>query len=528
MTPINFDNNTKIVEQKFDDVSRKFAQRVVLTRDMHKKYKQVIEDLHQILAGDTLRTSTIEGQWYTAHRLTGYTRILEKIDKLKNTILAAPHLHSISNYPLLGVRTALLCRIHDLKQEFFKIRRLPLFEGLERRKYYVKRVSKLQLKDSAKIGAAEEEYFHLMGNHIARNQLKDINLGMYEGSYEISSLSSWVEVLRLFVEKGDPNAKCIGNKVLDILNKSKSLFLKLTFAYKILVRQERRYEALLEKQYIEDFDQAYNTNDRQASAVSKITDFLEEYNLSNHTIIPKEVIISEIVWDVLESINVLKPGEPYIIALGTKYHAILVQITCKVPGTPLNKGCYEYKIFNTGEDCENWHLLSLDKTMAYPLSYQNIPKSAFTYTFFSELYNIYFFDDSVWKFYTTQDKLLVSQNGGLRVAMIGMPYARQNLGTCSYASLEAYVNSFFTEPQIQQLEFTKAKMAVSKQEKVVNLLNTNPQTLQRSVLSKKRKANSYTDGQPKTKKLKESQILLDLGKQFLQSRSQQFANPGVT
>lgn len=518
MNVVNFDANVIKIERNLDELTGKLNRSMIQTRGVRSLVNNLNIDLDAFVAEESLRDSSTLELWFSAHRITSYDRILAKIDTLSNLLVAAKF-QSSSRNSLMASRIGLGVYWEVLKTMFFSSRRLPISEGVERNHYLQKIRDRLHIKDPNDVKYAEKEYFHLLGNQLKLNQWKRAQVVTYEGSKEIYSLSSWQDVLRLMVQNGAKNStRQVCQNLLDVLDKVESIFLKVSFAYKMLSNPERKSEAELESDYIKQYDRCYNVQDPYTPTTERKEEFDWLFQLSSKCHVPQETIINELVWDILETIDGLKAGEYTLIPLGTANHAILVKLDCVAPAAANFEGEYDYTIFNTGDGVGHWHTIDPAKTSALPFMIQKLPKVAFSYTFFAHLLKIAFTDKTATGFYTAHRTYLQYLSKGFDVNKVGKFYPLQKLGTCCYSSLEVWIHSHFSRAEIQELDRIKAEYAVAKQERAVHLLSTNPQTMQKSLSCKKRKVVKDPDGQPQAKKLKESVSLLEMGKKIIEPK----------
>lgn len=401
--------------------------------------------------------------WHLAHRIVKFHKIYIKINKIRAMIFIQ---YPATPYFVNKIKTAssrLKGRIDALSLNIYQNYRLPFSVGTPRDKFhhFVKR--ELLMEEAYSTSLAQKEYFHLLGDHFNHAELRGIKVEEYNGSNDIHSYESWSQVLRLMINEGSLGEKEIGERLLKIIQNSISHALK--FSYVGFVPQMMRLQNNeLELEYFEDLSIAAKARD--------FHDFHNKYSLDNFCSIPRNVLINEIVWDILDTIGSLQADQHAIFPMGTYDHAILVQVTCLVPASESCRGNYQYIIFNTGNGVDRHHKLDRLKKHAYPLVFTDLPREAFSYSFFATLVSLAYTSVNINLFYKLHNEVFIERFGGKKEMSQGKLYFLQKWGTCSYAAVEAWIESFLTAEQSDSFKLYKIKMAVGKQKDVSNINRT--------------------------------------------------------
>lgn len=489
-----------------------------------QEFNESLTNLRKLLMNDVDHTFISNPAWHTAHRIVQFKKLYTKIEEIRAKILHACKTSNSKPYFLKKIGSdilpALANRTKILLSDIGKKGRLPFSVGKDRDNFYLEVKNSLQMKDIAKIIHVQKEYFHLMANRFDKSIENEINVKEYTGSWEVYSLESWEKVIKLFIDKGTDREKEIGKKILEAIQKALPLAVKICFAYGL----NQIIEPLDDAQQVAYLTDLVDSEKPLAKwEMRKITpeQFLQKYELANASIIPKNVIINEMAWDMVTIIQKLQKGEFHLFFLGTRYHSIAMQVTCIEAATHVNKGgVYTSTTFNTGEGVEVYHQLNETGLFAYPLTFVNVPLETFSYTFCYDLICFCLQSDSVNKFYNLHDTVLVEQGSGSKVKDCGALYQLQDFETCAYSSGEAWINSFLTPDQQLFLEFIKAQFSTSKQEEVIKIFEEQVESSSWIKVASTRKPK-LSQVNPihieNKKKLKESKILLNKGRKRLET-----------
>lgn len=514
----SFDNQAYVIEKDVDYTAYVVTYFSVFNKQAGQIFDKSLKNLEQLLQDDAkgVADTKLDKLWFTAHRLVVFDRLHVKVDGIRNKILEKFNPPYFTKKIQVKVLPSLAERIKTIKSTIFQNYRLPFAAGNKRFFFYKEIKCNLQLDKPQGIEEAEKEYVHLVGNHLKPEDINILGLDSYGGSVDICSLYSWMNVLKAFQDQGNTHEKAICAKFNHILQKVEPFFLKTSYGLKIVARTQQYNQIELEKAYLSDLEKSLDPRATKNGFLQCSKSFYDKYNLDNPAVVPKKIIYNEIILDMLELINQLKEGHACIFSLGTKDHAVLIEVACQRKYKARDRGQYTYSIFNTGDGVRMYHQLNEDKTMAYPLRFQDVPYSAFSSALFSELVELSLEGISMQTFYQCHEKYLVTQGSGKKIQTSGKLYPLQKLGICSYSSMEAWICSYFDEAQNEHLRRVKITLSTQKQQKVIDMLSAgeiHPKP------SKKRKATEDPPNAPDLKKIKASHQLLKLGKELLAKKN---------
>lgn len=491
-------------------------------QELRLRFNHALERALVLLRQDAAyKTDWSTRNWHVARRFVKYHKLRSNIEKVRSNILRSKSPPYFTKKIKDKILPPIARRIEDIHAYMGSKERLP-FGGKKSRNRYRQQVkSELALQDPEKTEKVEREFVHLLANHFDDSSVKQINIESYTGSSEIYGVISWSEVLTQFIEKGDQSEKRIGNYLLAILHETEALALKMSYADDLL--QTRLADDHAEEvNYYKDLVKFFRGQEVFPSSMDIQDQFLLNHNLKKRDSVPANVLFNEIAWDIVESITNLKSGESRIVQLGTKDHSIVVQVRClQVPSTDFPEGKYEYQIINTGSCVRTFHKVTKGKDgneIGYPLIFKQVPKSAFTYSFFAEAVRLSLQVDSVPAFYQLHHYHFVAQARGRRTLDSSWSYPLQKHGTCVYAALEAWIDSHLTPQQCKHLEIIKTEMAIAKQEEVVQFFEAQDE-ITSWVDIVKGNATAHPASITHSKKLEESMVLLQSGVQYLMNLS---------
>ncbi len=502
-------------EKKFDEKAR-------------ENFANALKDLSYVLVDDRMYVNYPQDMWETAYRIVKLDGLYLKIDEIrKRTLdLRGPKYFSRKldewTLPTLG------SRIGELRRLIAETNRLPFNVGSDRDffyKYIKEKSEETSINtNDGKLKSAEIEYFHLLGNQLNDAKLNEINKDFYSGSLEIYSVLSWSRVLEAFVADGDSNERRIGKALLNIIHKIIPLAIKISYVSELSNPKElAKIDA--EISYFKDYIAAYGYPkfSREFGKMTK-AEFDKKYTLSESGVIPLKALENEIAWDMVELIDQMQEGESRLFLLGSKTHTVTVRISCfELPTYVEPAGLYCYEIFNTGNGVNAFHHVDPSGDRACPLVFNNVPKKVLAYPFFAQLIRHIFVGELMEPFYALHDEVLVKEGQALKLKKGNVWYMlqKQGNGICSYASVEAWVQSYFNEDQLKHLEIVKTKLSTHKQEQVVRVLEREfKEESSWQIIGKARKKVEEIL-MTKATKLKESRLLLDLGEAHLQELLQQ-------
>jgi hypothetical protein len=518
MNIVEFDRSVGMIQKTIALTDNTLQYDKDFPNKMRKLFNKSLENTLTLLERDKDYKKSLSKKWHLAHRAVQFAKLHSKMKKIRQKILGLPIPHYFTRKIQQKIIPPLEKRVKEVRQYLGSVERLPFKKGGERYKFLQKVQNRLALASSQDISYAEKEYFHLLGNSLDAEQLKTIDKEPYNGSHKIYSIVSWVSIILEFIRQGDTREVPIGHFLLGMLNKARSIALKISYA-KHLPNIKNLDDPKLEKHYLKDFIElakekekpmCLDTGEAQKS-------FFQKYVLKDDGSIPLSVLIDEIAWDMKDSIDQMTPGETRVFPLGTYTHCVTVQVVCQEgPSQRSPEGKYTYTIFNTGDGVSDFHrtiTTAQGEEKAKPLIFHGLPQTAFSYFFISELIRLSLQSSTVTEFYKLHDQYLVSEAGGIKDKESGAWHQIQKYGTCTYTSVEAWIDSYLQEDQIKHLEFIKIQHSMNKQQKVVRLL----QEEQQKANEEAQQGETLTeDSSLKRKKLDASQLLLKLGEQHLQ------------
>lgn len=487
------------------------------------EFNAALEELLKLLNDDERHLEAREPIWHTAYRIVELDKFYNKIDVIREKIFD----HCDVPYFVTKIRSkvlpSLLRRVDELKSVIASKGRLPFSEGVERAQYHQEVKLNLQVETTNKIQAIEKEYFHFLGDQFDKRDIENINQHFYDANFEIYSLESWVEVLNSFIAELDPAERAIPQVLLSVIQKAIPLSLKTSFAFQI-GQLCNHYDKELELNYFRDLVRSSMPASSSSRDALTPAHFLRRYELAKSCYIPERALINEMAWDMLEDIRAMKKNEFKLFSLGTLTHRVAIQVSCIEPGSESEPGRYQYKIFNTGWGADKFHQLDDTQKYAYPLVFNQLSLQAFSYSFLEELLRLLLERDNIDAFYHLHDNALVDKAGGKKEKQEGMLYFLQKYGTCSYASVKAWIDSCLNESQRKRLEIVKTKISMRKQERVIQVLQNEASSANWRIKKGKRSI-PHSLFVTKANKLRESVLLLKLGQTYLEKITKDHSLP---
>lgn len=465
---------------------------LILNSSTSKQYKKSLDLLNKITSADIIAAPIDD--WHIAQRIVCYTQLKQVYKDIKHRY-AQTNLGTQVDTPI----NLLENKITELK-EFIKTNsRLPFRAGLIRDQYLKKVKQRLQLQDKIKVHYVESEFFNFMSDYFTEVS-KPITL-CYQGAYNLQGLLSWKEVLKKHIaEKSSSDAEL--DSSLSLIKRAIPLNVKLSFALEWLNKPSTPEQEI---SYFHDLASGLGTKLESTTKAG----FFRKYKLSKQSIIPSFVIINEIVWDILSSINEMKVKEENILLLGTSVHCVVVQLICRERASSTNEGKYDYQIINTGEGVYVYHVS--DGKKAYPVVYEDLPKKSITYSFIEKLLTICLKSDNIDEFYDLHKQHLPEDKKNQRKAPM---YNLQIQETCVYKSIEETLHCKLDEAKFHELENTKIKIATNKLEQAIKIIKKNKNVLEDRIKNSKKRKSDALAYLPPTKRLKYDHELLNKAKKY--------------
>ncbi len=522
MNKLFFDNQMTTVIKSIDLTEQKLNSDQDFLDPVRKHFDRSLESLLHLLGQDASYRKYTGKNWDVAHHVVKFGSLYNRLERIREKIFTLKTPPYFTKKIERKVLPLLESRIKEVTQHLGSLEPLPFKKGQDRRQFLINVRKSLTPSLSDDTQHAEKEYFHLLGNSLDQQQVKTINISPYVNNLEIYSLSSWADVISAFIGEGDSSEAKMGNQILQMVKQATAIALKMNFIFKL--PQIKTNDISKEKKYYKDLMKLKQAEENGKQLTTYQSTFLQTYSLAKKEDLPASVLINEITWAMLSSIQAMKTNEECIFPVGTREHSIIVQVTClEQPSYLCRKGKYRYKVFNTGDGMQQFHYTEKQngKLMVRPLIFHDLPQTVFSYSFLFELARLSLQSRNVEEFYALHDRAFVQEGGAKKDELSGAFHFTQEYGTCTYSSVEAWVNSYLTEDQIKHLELVKAKFSTSKQEKIVNFLEQKAKQAQ--LKNSTQQSNGSSAPPIKDQKLENGRLLLQLGKTHLQQVSQVFS-----
>jgi hypothetical protein len=484
MNEIDFNESYKYVKYTLDSINNKICNNSIFNID---DFNVSIQKIAECLKNDINFCSQPQSTISIANRIYKYQKLYIKIKDLQ-THSAVLNVSCI--LPKILILNDIVEKYKELTRFIEKHTRLPYQDG--NRKYLYRKA----FQDSLPTLLRKKEFFHFLGNYFDPKYFVDtMKFEKYETNYDFCTQSSWQRIINLFQSSGNPIQKKECTRLLSMFNKS------LKFAFKILYINKQQQQIFDSENIIDNanYFKLYSKFTRNKNSKKQ---FDRKYTLSNNAI-PKSVLLNNLAWDILDDIKELNSGDSMILPLGSVDHTIIVQITCK------NVNDYEYIIFNTGTG-HSLHKVKSNVYEAYPVTYINLNRSHFTYSFFSNLLSLAFENKNIVQFYQLHQSNFTIANKRLEE---GKPYPLQNYKICTSTAIEAFLINFLNEDDYKKLEKVKITFTLRKQQEVVDKLKREVEEASWCVVKGK---SIYRDKTVQTKidEYEENRYLLNLGKRM--------------
>jgi hypothetical protein len=328
---------------------------------------------------------------------------------------------------------------------------------------------------------AEKEVFHLVLDKESKDNLKSVDVNRLEGREVSSAILSVIYVLK----------KSLRQQSRVIRDGQFILLEELQNALRWAQKMEKCHDAPVSSGYY----RALTTTAPLLTRIDQIKEELrnQQVSVSQETVLGKlsnserqqwelfeketkvggknppirSVLLNDICWDILDSIERMKPDDYRFIPLGTKDHCLILAVFCYELNNAL---FYNFYVYNTGEGV-NYHLQKEKEGVEYvkPLTFLAIDKKSLTYDFFEHLVNESVFGTSIDKVYQILLNL-VKERKAYQMTSLGSWHPEQGHGTCTQTALEMACFSRLIQTEIQTYEKIKAKVAFHKQKQIVNKL----------------------------------------------------------
>ncbi len=502
-----YDFNSAIheIRKTIDYTSLELEYEHTFTQQMRKNFNQKLRDLECLLKMDAFHSITINPPWHTARRIVALNEVVNKLEQVRDKIFKNSNppyfVNKIKNH-ILPIQE----RIKNLKIVIGQKGRLPFSVSNSRQYFYQQIQDNLNLKNLNGLTIVQKEFFHLMGNYFEPTINKEVNVDSLNGNQNHNSLESWKNIMHLFIDQAKNQVdKEAGDKILKIIEKTIPVELKTSYL-RSWKHTPDFFSDSLEIEYYKDLiklEEKTLTNEN----------FQNKYLLNYQSIVPFSIAVNEVAWDHVDIINQLTEGECALFTFGSKTHSVAIEITCRQKPTRYFQGNYIYKIFNTGTKCEEYHNVDLSEKFSFPLIYEEIPSTAFSYQFFLKLLDLKFESFSMEYFYKYHKEHF---NACEKTNEWESPYLIQKFGTCTYSAIEAWIEYKLTKEQKELLRKVKIEFSMSKQWKLIRILKE--ATKESSKTGTIVQCTTVNTWDPKGF-LKDSEFLYDLGRHCISAPS---------
>ncbi len=518
MHPINIDYISNF-SVSLSDVGTELAlaeetivQNKDISKEEQKKIQQNLDDITSFLLNEVFLIKDQDKEWFKLRRIVVYKNISNTLEKLRDTIILNSKKKifrkKIPDYYLPKLNQAIKYLITSLEEQM----PLPFNQGIERNNYYLAESEKSIEKN---IHSIQKDYFHFLDPYLSGIE-KKINIEAYEANTELSSFINWHTIVEQWGVETDKHQNTAA-QILKSIQIAIPIALKSSYALELLCNKKigdtTTYFTDLEKLF------GYQTFNIQSSSFQQSFD--TKYTLNANRQIPDCVLINDVTWTIITTIKNLKEGEKLPLSLGVIDHAILVEIERLPSSQEQDEPFFCLSIFNTGGGIENHFRL---EKLTFPLKFENVPLKALNYHFISQLVQICLKSYNISSFYKCFEKELEIAFSVKKTMREGSLYPLQKYGTCTFTTVKAWIDGQLTEIQKKEIEKVMLKMATEKQEEVVNYYAQHIEdqdelrrttSISSETLKRKRTFSNMETKEESRKKLKENQILLDIGKEIL-------------
>lgn len=349
-----------------------------------------------------------------------------------------------------------------------------------------------------------KEAFHTLSENVLEEDLDNVSIKDLEGGLQAAALTTSITVLdklnfpkkkatalalqleaakeidikilltRLLEEKFETDEQYLKKlQAFNLFTKLKAdypdesdedLYLRMTFDEELLVKEYQKTDLLADK----------------SSLAGKVS---------------RNAIISDICRDIRSEIKLLrKAGQSSIVELGSKTHAIMVEVTLEEDGT------YSVSVFNTGhgvpeelreKDAEGYTI------RAKPFKITGLSKDTVTnFAFIEALVDCrlsIIASTAIERFYAIMRSFLIEKSGGKDVSLQCPSYDTQKRGTCTYSCIEAWLQSKLTTEEMQAYRYKAAEYLVDKLALVV-LAQVKQYEEALKLVNKELEATGFPDG----------------------------------
>lgn len=371
------------------------------------------------------------------HVINRHAKIIKNIKLIKKNL----QLKLNQNQQLNKIFIKLNKKIKILKTRFLKNEAFLLLNSMYFESWRQNKIRRIQSVNSSNFMSSQRIFFHCIENKFEKSFLKLNQWQHLEGEQSFTCFEVWKVLVNQFIEQGSLEEKKTGEKLKIALELGSSISGKLVFSDDMCIKIKEVYKKELKNNLLENP-------------------------------ISISFFINQLVDEIVQTIDQLKPGDSLPLILGNSSHAILSQITCDTENE------YSYKIFNTGDYVEFEHSVTTfwskrtgkAKDKALPVIYEKLEKKVFTSHFIDQLINLYFQkgDDALKALYAIPKKTFFPKS--TPSSNKGSLYNLQKYATCSFSCVEAFIKNFLSKEDFKKLKQLKISMSLENQNQLIHQL----------------------------------------------------------
>lgn len=473
----SFDQNCEFIEKVCSQIEHHLQSEKKFEDGQRKNFNCALKNLARLMQQDLSVRDQHAPQWHIAYRIVRLNRMSSKIENVLNHIHQLDGPKYFSQKISRDVLPSLWQRIDDLKVQVLLNQRFPFFGARAWIGFLQEIDRQINVVEIAHMIAIEKEFFHLLGNHLNEDLLRQIDLSQFSGNWEIRAFVSWKSILNLAIKREkNPDHKKLFTFLLSVINQATIFAAKQSYFCFCVIPGMIKNGLLQgnnkENTYYEDVVSINSHEETLLHSSQKMSQksFDQKYDISTCQI-PFEVIENDLIWDMCEIISRMKKGDVRIFALGILGHRILIQITCEEDQTFATPSLFRYEIFNTGIGFLYHSTIETDRPLlSRPLTFHHLPGKYLDHFFCSKLVNMTLLESDIHCFYEFHISYLFQF---LRVPIdvsYGKWYALQKYGTCTYASVEVWISSYLNAEQLRVIELIKTEISLAKQAKMIDCI----------------------------------------------------------
>ena len=508
-----FVSGIKQFKKEIDQIKFNLKQHKQFPSEERKRFNRILDNLHTFIQKEHLPNKAFD----LLRSLVTCQSIVHKLEKLKTKIHKVTSQYFFHHKIPKVIVPVLQNKIDEAKRILKNQTRLPIFygNGLNTLWYEVQQ----SLRTTADPLRKEKETFHLLLDGEPDEKLKNIDVYSLEGNFEVYAFQSMGMVLEHRASRESYGLTIPEKMLLDIIKKASPTALK-TSAVKL-----NHVKAGKTKDYYKQWKKIYSAWESYRSIrtkiicsgqpspseatifhqmpekeAKKIQEFASQFSTGVET--PYEVIANDIAWDILNLILSITPGHFSIFPAGISGHAVIIEILHLMPTPEFPYGEWVFITHNPGMRLSQYHFeddidqnkdVNLKARYTRPMVIRGLTHQAFTYAFIERLVALYISDvpkredkRQLNEFYQLQIDYLVTLAKGVLVKS-DIIYLEHVRGTCSYASLDRFMEIHVSPQIMNALKIAKAEMAMFAQERIVHIRQQNLKQSRKSKASKKRR-----------------------------------------